>query len=56
MRVRFLADFDFRPPELKRRSIIVYKRGMELTVRRVCGEAAVAQGKAVEVPVPMRVE
>lgn len=54
MRVRFLSRFDFVPPEKKGRVSIVYKAGMEMTVRRCCGEAAVAQGKAVEVPAPMR--
>ena len=56
MRVRFTDNFDFRPPERKGRTTIAYKRGMEKTVRRICGEEAIGKGKAFEVPVPNRFE
>lgn len=51
MYLRFLEDFDFKPT---RSTTIAYKAGMELTVRRLCGEQAVALGKAVELPAPAR--
>lgn len=54
MRVRFLADFDFRPPELKGRYTIAYRAKWEGTVRRCCGTEAVAKGKAIELPPPRR--
>ncbi len=41
----FLRNFDFRPPE-KRRICIAYKAGMVKFVRRICGEQAIAAGKA----------
>lgn len=47
MWVRFLADFDWHPPEKKGRVHIAYKAGMTLLVRRICGEQAIAAGKAV---------
>lgn len=46
MRVRFTQDFDFKPT---RQSTIGYKAGMEETVKRACGEQAIAAGKAVEI-------
>lgn len=49
--VRFLADFDFRPPE-KPRCHVAYKTGMVQLVRRVCAEEALAIGRAVEVERP----
>lgn len=54
MRVRFLSNHDFRPPERKGRVTIAYKAGWEGTVRRCCGEPAVEMGKAVPLPAPMR--
>lgn len=49
MRVRFTRDFDWRVPERKGRVTLAYKAGQEVTVRRVCGEAAVKAGAAEEV-------
>ncbi|WP_309086461.1 hypothetical protein [Chelativorans sp.] len=46
-RVRFKEDFDYRPNRL---TTVAYKAGMELTVRRECADAAVAAGKAIELP------
>jgi hypothetical protein len=46
MRVRFIEDFDYKPTS---QSTIAYKAGMEETVRRECGEQAIAAGKAKEV-------
>lgn len=46
-RVRFTADFDYRPlPGV----VIAYKAGMEETVKRECCTQAVAAKKAVELP------
>lgn len=50
-RVRFTADFDYRPTPL---STIAYKAGMELTVRRECADQAVAAGKAEELVAPRK--
>lgn len=44
--VRFLSDYDFRPPEAPRRICIAYKAGMVQFVRRVCADEAIAAGKA----------
>jgi predicted secreted protein len=44
--LRFLADYDFRPPEAPRRIRIAYKAGMVQFVRRVCADEATAAGKA----------
>lgn len=49
MRVRFLTRFDWSPPERHGRMTISYPAGKEMTVRRICGEAAIAEGKAEEV-------
>jgi hypothetical protein len=49
MRVRFIEDFDYKPTS---QSTIAYKAGMEETVRRECGEQAIAAGKAKEVRSP----
>lgn len=54
MRVSFAERFPWSPPEKRGRVLIVFPTGFEGTVRRICGEAAVAAGKAVEVPVPPR--
>lgn len=53
MRVRFTEDFDYRPTP---GCTIAYKVGMVETVKRDCGEAAVALGKAVEVAASKRVK
>lgn len=55
MRVRFTRNFSYRPPERRGRTI-AFKAGMEKTVKRHCGNAAVAAGRAIEVPVPNRFE
>ncbi len=47
MRVRFTADFDYRPTP---HSIVGYLAGMEMTVKRECAEQAIAAGAAVKVP------
>lgn len=59
MRVRFTAPFDYTPVKEPRALIAYSPTGGEekdgvYTVRRECGEAAVAQGKAVEVEAPSR--
>lgn len=46
MRVEFTRDFDWSPPEKRGRIHIAFKRGMRLTVRRICAEAAIAAGAA----------
>jgi hypothetical protein len=50
MRVRFLRAYDYTP-SAQRRVTIGYAAGFEGTVKRECGEAAVAAGAAEEVPV-----
>lgn len=47
MRVKFTHDFDYKPTK---RSTIGYLAGLEETVKRECGEAAIAAGAAEEVP------
>lgn len=47
MRVKFTGDFDYKPTS---QSTIGYLSGMEETVKRECGEAAIAAGKAEELP------
>lgn len=42
-RVRFLADFDYKPT---RSTTIAYRAGMEAFVRKKCAERAMALGKA----------
>ena len=51
MRVRFTADFDYKPIS---QVTIGYKAGMVKTVKRECGDQAIAAKKAVLVnrPVP----
>lgn len=51
MRVRFLAAYTFVPPE-KISVSVVYPAGHEGQVRRICGERAIAQGKAEEIDRP----
>jgi hypothetical protein len=46
MRVKFTKDFDYKPTM---QSTIGYLAGMEETVKRECGEAAIAAVKAEEV-------
>lgn len=43
MHVRFVEDFDWAQPGFT----IAYKAGTSKNVRRICGEEAVAKGKAV---------
>ncbi len=46
MRVRFTSDFSYKPtPQVT----IDYRSGAEYTVKRACGEKAIAEGKAGEV-------
>jgi hypothetical protein len=50
-RVRFTADFDYRPiPQVT----IGYLAGMEETVKRECADQAIAAGKAVLIKPPGR--
>lgn len=44
--VRFTSDFDWSPPEKPGRITIAYKSGMQVLVRRLCAQAAVAAGAA----------
>ena len=59
MRVRFTEPFYYVPSE-EPRALLAYSpkgganKDGEYTVRQECGEAAVAQGKAVELPSPKR--
>lgn len=48
MRVRFLADYDYAPSG-EPRVTVAFKKGMEATVKRECGVAAVKARKAVRV-------
>lgn len=49
MKVRFTADFDYTPTA-RRQVTFAYKAGPDtITVKRECGEQAVAAGKAIEV-------
>lgn len=48
MWVRFLADFDWNPPE-KPAVTLAFKAGYTCLVRRACGEAAITAGKAEKV-------
>lgn len=47
MWVRFVEGFVWAPPERKGRVSLVFQSGSVLFVRRACGEAAIAAGKAV---------
>jgi hypothetical protein len=47
MRVRFTAPFDWDVPEYRGRVTLHFKPGLR-SVRRLCGEAAIKAGKAVE--------
>lgn len=46
MRVRFTHSFDYKPTP---QTTVGYLAGMEVTVKRECGEQAIAAGKAIEV-------
>ena len=48
-RVRFLADFDYKPTP---QTTIAYKAGQTEFVRRECAERAIALGKAEPVDLP----
>ena len=48
MKVRFLRPFDYVPSGAPRVTV-TYPAGLEMTVKRECGEAAVACGAAEEV-------
>lgn len=48
MKVRFTADFDYTP-SLKRRVTYAFRAGWSGTVKRECGEAAIAAGTAEEI-------
>lgn len=53
MRVRFTENFDYTPAS-DPRILIEYKAGHELTVKREAGLAAIAAGRAEELPAPKR--
>lgn len=53
MRVRYLRDFDFTPPE-DRRVTWTKRGGIEETVRRTHGRRMIAEENAVEVKTPPR--
>lgn len=53
MRVRFKDDFNYTPAA-DRRVLVEYKAGHELTVKREAGLAAIAAGKAEEMPAAKR--
>lgn len=53
MRVRFIADFDYRPtPQVT----VGYLAGMEMTVKRECAAQAIAVRAAVKVSANRREE
>jgi hypothetical protein len=43
-KVRFTKDFDYSPTN---QTVIAYREGMELVVKRECADQAIAAGKAV---------
>lgn len=47
MWVRFVAAFDWNPPERHGRVTLSYPAGAILFVRRACAAAAIAAGRAV---------
>lgn len=53
MWVRFVADYIFTPEE-NRRTAIKYKAGYRGSVRKQCGEKAIAAGRAVLSQPPRR--
>jgi len=53
MWVRFLADYDHKP---RNNVILSYLAEQEYNVTHICGQAAIAAGKAVEIPTPNRDE
>lgn len=52
-RVRFIADYDYRPTGAGN-ALLAYKAGKSYTVKRECAAIAVLLGKAVDVDVPPR--
>lgn len=52
MKVRFLAPFRYLPSHFKGRVMLAYRPGYVGTVKRECGEQAVAEGKAVSLEPP----
>lgn len=55
MWVRFIEDYDCTP-ELDRRRTVAFKRGMRVSVKRECGDAAIAAGKAEKCSSPRQEE
>lgn len=55
MHVRFTADHHYTPSR-ERRITTAYPAGWSGLVKRECGEAAIALGRAVEIPAPARDE
>ena len=53
MRVKFLANYDYTP-SAERRTTFAYFAGQEETVKRECGEAAIAAGAAEEIAAPSK--
>ena len=47
MKVRFLEDFDWQPPERSGHVHIAFKAGMECRVRKICAADAMAAGAAI---------
>lgn len=50
--VRFIADFDYRPPVFG--VTLAYKAGWSGPVKKECADQAVAQKKAVRIKPPPR--
>lgn len=53
MRVRFVRDRNWTPPE-ERRISVAYKSGWEGPIKRAWGDQMVADGDCVEIPTPPR--
>lgn len=53
MHVRFLDRYIFTPDE-DRRTCVVYRAGWSGPVRRICADKAIAEGKAMKVPTPVK--
>ncbi|MGE0828945.1 MAG: hypothetical protein AB7O04_06295 [Hyphomonadaceae bacterium] len=51
MWVRFLSDYLYTPSK-RRQVTIEYKTGARCSVKRECGQAAIAAGAAMEIPTP----
>lgn len=54
MWVRFTASFDWDVPEYGNRVTLAFKSGQVRNVRKQCGEAAIAAGKAVHTSTPSK--